>query len=130
MVDNKPTLIEDEIDQKKLQGLQMPRRPAWKGKTKEELEKSEAEAYLNWRRKLANLEESDTAIQITPYEKNIEVWKQLWRVTDRSDLIVQIVDGRDPLFFRSEDLVEYSKEMSEGKKKSLMLINKSDLVPE
>lgn len=110
----------------------MPRRPTWKEKTKEELEKSEAEAYLNWRRKLAELEESNAEIQITPYEKNIEVWKQLWRVTERSDLMVQIVDGRDPLFFRSEDLVDYVMSLGEAKHKklSLLLINKSDLVPE
>lgn len=43
--------------------------------------------------------------------------------------MVQIVDGRDPLFFRSEDLNEYVKELSPNKK-SLLLINKSDLVPE
>ena len=79
----------------------MPRRPNWRNKTKQELEKSETEAYLNWRRNLASLEEESTEIQITPYEKNIEVWRQLWRVSERSDLMVQIVDGRDPLFFRS-----------------------------
>ncbi len=50
------------------------------------------------------VEEKNTQIQITPYEKNIEVWKQLWRVVDRADMIIQIVDGRDVLFFRSEDL--------------------------
>lgn len=59
---------------------------------------------MTWRRNLAMVEEKNTQIQITPYEKNIEVWKQLWRVVDRADMIMQIVDGRDVLFFRSEDL--------------------------
>jgi large subunit GTPase 1 len=43
--------------------------------------------------------------------------------------MVQIVDGRDPLFFRSEDLVQYVHELNPNKK-SLLLINKSDLVPQ
>ena len=42
-------------------------------------------------------------------------------------MIIQIVDGRDPLFFRSEDLEEYVKEVNPNKK-SLLLVNKSDLV--
>ena len=78
---------------------------------------------------MAELEESNVEIQITPYEKNIEVWRQLWRVTDRSDLMIQIVDGRDPLFFRCEDLVDYVQSLH-ANKKSLLLINKSDLIPE
>lgn len=42
-------------------------------------------------------------------------------------MIVQIVDGRDVLFFRSEDLEEYVKEVNPNKR-SLLLVNKSDLV--
>lgn len=30
MIDNKAVLVEDDIDQSKLKGLQMPRRPLWK----------------------------------------------------------------------------------------------------
>jgi hypothetical protein len=30
MVDNKMVSLEDEIDQSKLKGLQMPKRPNWK----------------------------------------------------------------------------------------------------
>jgi large subunit GTPase 1 len=53
-------------------GLQLPRRPLWKSTTsKEDLEKMENEAYLNWRRKLAEVEEKNEEISITPYEKNI-----------------------------------------------------------
>ena len=46
---------------------------------------------------------------MTPFEKNLEVWRQLWRVVERSDFIVQVVDARDPLFYRSEDLEDYAK---------------------
>ena len=27
---------------------------------------------------------------LTPFEKNIEVWRQLWRVLERSDIVVQV----------------------------------------
>lgn len=57
MIDNKAVTIEDDIDQSRLLGLQMPRRPKWKElENKEELSKLEAEAYLAWRRNLAELE--------------------------------------------------------------------------
>lgn len=65
---------------------------------------------------------------ITPYEKNFEVWKQLWFTVEKSDVVVQIVDGRDPLFYRCISLEEYVKEVDE-KKINLLIINKSDLLP-
>ncbi len=46
------------------------------------------------------IEESETTLTVTPYEKNMEVWRQLWRVVERSDLLIQIVDARHPLLFR------------------------------
>ena len=48
---------------------------------------------------------------ITPFERNLEFWRQLWRVIERSDIIMQIVDARNPLLFRCEDLVRNSVEM-------------------
>lgn len=66
---------------------------------------------------------------MTPYEKNLEFWRQLWRVVERSDIVVQIVDARNPLLFRCEDLEAYVKEVSENKM-NLILINKSDFLTE
>ena len=74
---------------------------------------------------------------LTPFERNLEVWRQLWRVIERSHLIVQIVDARNPLKFRCEDLEAYVKDIEgaegekgtgRGKRKSLLLINKADLL--
>ena len=62
---------------------------------------------------------------ITPFEKNIEVWKQLWRVIEKSDILLQIVDARNPYFFYSADLEKYIKE-HEGKKEFILCINKAD----
>ena len=66
---------------------------------------------------------------VTPYEKNLEFWRQLWRVIERSDLVIQIVDSRHPLVFRSEDLEKYVKEVNQLKN-NLVLINKADLLTE
>ena len=50
------------------------------------------------------MEENNVKLEIIPFEKNIEVWKQLWRVIEKSDFLLQIVDARNPYFFYSEDL--------------------------
>jgi len=84
-----------------LKNVRIPRKPKWtKEMSKEELNHLENLAFVEWRKSLAKIEETNYTIHITPYEKNIEVWKQLWRVIERSDIVVQIVDGRDPLFYR------------------------------
>ena len=66
---------------------------------------------------------------MTPYERNLEVWRQLWRVIERSDLVVQIVDARNPLFFRSTDLEKYVKE-GDARRINLLLVNKADMLTE
>jgi large subunit GTPase 1 len=50
-----------------------------------------------------SLEENEKLV-LTPFEKNLDIWRQLWRVLERSDLIVMVVDARDPLFYRCPDL--------------------------
>ena len=108
--------------------LTIPRRPYWDTEmTKYELERAENEAFLDWRRHLAQLQESDDDLLLTPFERNIEVWRQLWRVVERSDLVVQIVDARNPLLFRSVDLERYVKEVDD-RKRNLLLVNKADLL--
>lgn len=75
---------------------------------------------------------------MTPFERNLQLWRQLWRVIERSHLIVQIVDARNPLGFRCVDLENYVHEIGtdepdaavpgKGKRKCLLLINKADLL--
>ena len=117
-----------------------------------ELDKQEKAAFLDWRRGLAtyvqlfdsrNLIHNDSRLQdedkllLTPFEKNLEVWRQLWRVLERSHIVVQIVDARNPLRFRCEDLERYVQDIEgvegeagtgSGKRTSLLLINKADLL--
>ncbi|KAK4646514.1 hypothetical protein QC761_211170 [Podospora bellae-mahoneyi] len=107
--------------------LTVPRRPKWDSTTtREQLDRLEKEAFLDWRRGLAELEETKDLL-MTPFERNLEVWRQLWRVIERSDVVVQIVDARNPLMFRSEDLENYVKEV-DPKKHNLLLINKADMM--
>jgi hypothetical protein len=134
--------------------LRVPRRPPWtKSVTALELDKQEKSAFLDWRRGLAayvvscfccrslilnttRLQEEDKLL-LTPFEKNLEVWRQLWRVLERSHMVVQIVDARNPLRFRCEDLERYVRDVEGvegeagtgiGKRVNLLLINKADLL--
>lgn len=80
---------------------------------------------------------------LTPFERNIEIWRQLWHVVEKSDLIVQILDARNPLLFRNEDLELYVNEInlknqklfesvasndSPSLKRNLLLLNKADFL--
>ncbi|CCX13723.1 hypothetical protein FPQ18DRAFT_139534 [Pyronema domesticum] len=107
--------------------LTVPRRPKWDSQTTpQELDVLEKESFLAWRRGLAELQETQDML-MTPFERNLEVWRQLWRVIERSDLVVQIVDGRNPLLFRCVDLEKYVAEV-DGGKRNLLLVNKADMM--
>lgn len=34
--------------------------------------------------------EEEEELLLTPFERNLEVWRQLWRVLERSDIVVQV----------------------------------------
>ncbi|XP_024943699.1 large subunit GTPase 1 homolog isoform X2 [Cephus cinctus] len=123
--DEKDQVLESHAKNKKL--LKIPRRPKWdQNTTAYELQTREKEEFLEWRRRLALLQEPEGLI-LTPYEKNLEFWRQLWRVVERSDVIVQIVDARNPLLFRCEDLEHYVKEVN-PEKMNMILVNKADFL--
>ncbi|CAD5206857.1 unnamed protein product [Bursaphelenchus okinawaensis] len=107
--------------------LKVPRRPDPNSySTPEGLEAQEMRNFLEWRTSLAQLAEGDGVV-LTPFERNLELWRQLWRVVERSDVVVQIVDARNPLLFRNKDLEAYMGEFSPPKK-CLLLVNKADLL--
>lgn len=82
--------------------------------------------------------EDREGLLLTPFERNLSVWRQLWRTIERSHLVVQIVDARNPLGFRCEDLETYVKEVGftsdikagAGLRRNLLIINKADLLTE
>jgi large subunit GTPase 1 len=120
----------DEIDSKRMEEMEkhwneitIPKRPNWdENTTTEELKQLENESFLEWRRGLAELEKNEHLL-LTPFEKNLEVWRQLWRVVERSTLVVQIVDARNPLLFRCVDLEKWVLSLGKG---TLLLVNKAD----
>lgn len=137
-------LTEEELKNIRENKLTLPRKPIWnRDMTKEELIEKENMSFLEWRRSLAILEEesfdegndqrSKFLGNVTPYEKNLDFWRQLWRVVEYSDVLIQILDCRNPLLFYSSDLVKYVKEISERQEKTkfnILLLNKADLLSE
>ncbi|KAM5335130.1 large subunit GTPase 1 homolog isoform 1-T1 [Glossophaga mutica] len=116
-----------KLQEENKQFLCIPRRPKWdKNTSPEELKQAEKDNFLEWRRQLVRLEEEQKLI-LTPFERNLDFWRQLWRVIERSDIVVQIVDARNPLLFRCEDLECYVKEIDDSKE-NVILINKADLL--
>lgn len=113
--------------------LRIPRRPFWDSSTTpSELLAKETQDFLTWRRKIASMEEENRLAStiggpmMTPFEKNIEVWRQLWRVVERSDVVIQIVDARNPLLYYCQDMYRYvTKEMGRS---HLLVLNKADLL--
>lgn len=107
--------------------VRVPRRPNWRlYSSADDFKRAENIAFLDWRKQLASIENDDTFV-LTPFERNLEMWRQLWRVVETVDLLVQIVDARNPLLFYCEDLVEYAME-TKPKMKFLLLVNKADLL--
>jgi len=67
--------------------------------------------------------------KLPPFERNLEFWRQLWLIVEQSDVVIQVVDARDPLFFESSDLSVYVKEV-DIRKECVLLLNKADLLTE
>lgn len=107
--------------------LTVPRRPKWSpGISAEEQINREREAFLDWRRHLNELQ-AKLGAALTPYERNLELWKQLWRTLEKSDVVLILLDARNPLLFRCADLEKYAQQQ---KCKCILLLNKADLTSE
>ena len=53
-------------------------------------------------------------------------WREVKKVIEESDVIVQVLDARDPLGTRSEEIESAVKEYG---KKMICVLNKVDLIP-
>ncbi|KAG8348874.1 putative GTP-binding protein [Trypanosoma vivax] len=127
-------LSDDKVDWIKMSELlTIPRRPHWNYEmSAQELHSLETSSFFEWRRRLSRVEEEHKVI-MTPYEKNLEVWRQLWRVTERADIVMLILDARNPLVFRCADFeasVRETRNKAGKPKKVIFLLNKSDLLTE
>ncbi|KAF8216064.1 hypothetical protein K438DRAFT_1560283 [Mycena galopus ATCC 62051] len=111
--------------------LTCPRRPKWRfDMSKTEVERNEEGLFRKW---LAETDEAVEAWQNPPkeetpedgsqdaqatlsitmprsttyFERNLEVWRQLWRVTEISQIILVLLDSRAPLLHYPPSLVTY-----------------------
>lgn len=101
----------------------MPRRPPWRyDDTIDQVDRRENAALRAWREHVV------AGTEVPPFfERNLETWRQLWRVMERSDVFVLVVDIRYPALHFVPDLYFY---VTENLQKGMVLaINKCDLVP-
>ncbi|GIM03289.1 hypothetical protein Vretimale_8048 [Volvox reticuliferus] len=72
-------------------------------------------------------ESVDSPSRISFFEPKLDFWRQLWRVLERSDVAIVIVDARNPLLHFSEALAHHV--MDDHGIPALLVLNKCDLVP-
>ncbi|GAX80267.1 hypothetical protein CEUSTIGMA_g7705.t1 [Chlamydomonas eustigma] len=106
--------------------LGMPKRPSWRGvvRSAPELHALEEQAFASWQH---SLQQRPDAASISFYEPRLEYWRQLWRVLELSDVVITIVDARNPLLHFSHALTLHIIE--DQKAAPLLVLNKCDLIP-
>ncbi|KAJ1301610.1 hypothetical protein OPQ81_008858 [Rhizoctonia solani] len=126
------------------QGLTCPRRPKWRYEmTKKEVEKNEEGLFAKWitqtdetmnawrRANLVPIQGTDESILPAPtyYERNVEVWRQLWRVCELSSILMLLLDARCPPLHYPPSLDAYIKSLRPARQVVLVL-TKIDIVGE
>ena len=122
-VERTPEMFHDDARSLEL----MPARPKWDYELKRgKLHARERKAFVQWlrRAKEAMIEAGGYA---PAFEQNIEVWRQLWRVLERSDVAVVVVDARNPMLHLPPAL--YAHVTRRLRKPLVVVLNKTDAVP-
>ncbi|CAI2184324.1 13708_t:CDS:10 [Funneliformis geosporum] len=106
--------------------IDFPKRPSWNYEmTKEELEANEEHNFQQW---LDDVYDKYPKGELSFFEHNLDVWRQLWRVLEISEIILIVVDIRHPLLHFPPSLYNYV--VKDMKRKMLLVFNKVDLVAE
>ncbi|KAF8514634.1 P-loop containing nucleoside triphosphate hydrolase protein [Hysterangium stoloniferum] len=136
--------------------LTCPKRPKWRfDMAKKEVEANEEAIYQKWlveiddtigawrasrgipssatqeastTRDLPLSNKNDLLGSPTYYERNIEVWRQLWRVSEMSDIILLLLDSRCPALHFPPSLQVYFEALRQSRP-LIIVLTKSDLVP-
>ncbi|KAG9079543.1 hypothetical protein FRC06_007677, partial [Ceratobasidium sp. 370] len=127
------------------ESLVCPRRPKWKYEmSKNEVEKNEEglfakwiaqtdETINNWRQDNIIPLSTPTSTGILPaptyYERNLEVWRQLWRVCELSSILMLLLDARCPPLHYPPSLDAYIKSLRPARK-VILVLTKVDIVGE
>lgn len=104
----------------------MPRRPAWSFEVSSgRLHFRESEAFKRWLTEVQELI-MERGGYPPAFEQNLQVWRQLWRVLERCDVAVLVVDVRHPLLHLPPALVHHVRRTL--RKPLVMVLNKLDAV--
>lgn len=146
---------DDMIQEKELDPLTCPRRPKWKYEmSKLEVERNEEEQFRKWLEKQDGIIEawkerraaSSDALGVSTverkeelpqppktkmppspiyFERNLDVWRQLWRVTELSQIMLLLVDSRCPLLHYPPSLASY---LNTSNVPHILVLTKVDIV--
>ncbi|KAK5604689.1 Nucleolar GTP-binding protein 2 [Crenichthys baileyi] len=104
------------------------------GDVKDLLERAEASALSYSADKDTNLVTEDTGVrdevreEIFKKGQSKRIWGELYKVIDSSDVIIQVLDARDPMGTRSKSIETYLKK-EKSWKQLIFVLNKCDLIP-
>ena len=105
--------------------ISLPLRPPWSyTDSAPAVEARESATFKAWEEEL--LTRVAPGSELSRYEKNLEVWRQLWRTLEVSDALLLIVDARTPLISFPAPLYE---EAVRRRLPCICLLNKADLLP-
>lgn len=126
--------LSQDVASVEIANLNCPKRPKWNfDMTKKEVERNEEVYFEKW------LAQTDSALSTysstlggTPspsfYERNLQVWRQLWRVTEASEILLVLIDVRFPLIHYPPSLEDYVRSLK-PRKKVILVLTKTDSVP-
>ncbi|KAK3551319.1 hypothetical protein QTP70_015001 [Hemibagrus guttatus] len=104
------------------------------GELKELAEQAEAEAQGYVADKDRDLVTEDSGVrdevreEIFKKGQSKRIWGELYKVIDSSDVVIQVLDARDPMGTRSQNIETYLKKEKPWKH-LIFVLNKCDLVP-
>ena len=105
--------------------LQIPKRPQWgTSDTEQSIETRENMYFSNY---LEIIDKEYGHSNLNLFERNLEVWRQLWRVCESSHVVAIIADARHPLFHIPSSLIAFLRDIN---KPIMIVLNKIDLVPQ
>jgi ribosome biogenesis GTPase A len=105
--------------------LDHPQRPRWDYQmSKGTVDANETVMFDQW---LAKIHDAYTHEQLNHFEHNLEVWRELWRVTERATHVVVVTDIRNPLLHIPASI--YDLVTQQMHKPMVVVLNKIDLVP-
>jgi ribosome biogenesis GTPase A len=122
---------QEDIQQQQLKdhiytAIDMPLRPYWTyTMDRKELEQNEENYFDGYLLDIYGEHERES---LNYFEHNLNVWRQLWRTLEISDILLLVADVRHPLFHFPQSLYKHITEQLN--KPLILLLNKCDLVPQ